>query len=165
MVKKNKKTKKPRNLKYLGIIIAIIILLTSAIAIIIVMPPAGWQETKNNKTPQQTLTASYSNITTQTLYQKINQSENTTILDLRPCTCSYKSGHIPTAQLPPDDITELYNNTNTIIVYDWGGSPIADAIDYCDRLINNTHATIYYLEGGINDWINHDYPLVDGKGE
>ena len=155
---------KKRNLKILAIIIAIILII---IILILLTPTAGILSTiinnKNqneNNIPQPTLATSYSNITSQALYQKINQSENTTILDLRPCTCSYRSSHIPTALLPPENIYELYNNTNTIIIYDWDASPIGDAIDYCQRLINNTYATIYYLEGGVNEWINQGYPMV-----
>jgi len=157
-----------RNLKILAIIIAIILIV---VLVILLTPTAGILSTflnnenhNENNTQQPTITNSYSNITSEALYQKINNSEDTTILDLRPCPCSYKSSHIPTAELPPDNIEELYNNTNTIIIYDWDATPTADAIDYCQRLINNTYATIYYLDGGVNEWINQGYSLEPGEG-
>lgn len=111
-----------------------------------------------------TYTTSYTNVTVDVAYNIINTTSNLTIIDCRGLegcgTCSFKNeGHLKAAVLNSNAET-LYNCTDDILVYSVDGTVGAS---FCQELINHVYGKIYNLDGGINAWKDHKYPLFYGN--
>jgi len=98
----------------------------------------------------------YSGISPRNVSNLINASEDIIIIDVRECKCNYNKGHLIDAvwDINPQN---YYNTTSDLLVYDnWQDI----CIDFCEKLVNNTYGSIYYLEGGINEWKNVGLPTI-----
>lgn len=97
-----------------------------------------------------------------TLYQKINQKDPLTIIDVRE-DHEWVLGHIPEAMhlskgVIERDIEKTVPDQNTpILVYCSGGFRCALV---ADSLQNMGYKEVYSLAGGLQDWENQGYPLV-----
>jgi len=150
--------KENKKLEKLALFALVVILIVSIAYLIIsfIQTPQQSEEIKYTKY--------YSNVTADKAFNIMNNSINLTIIDCRGLegcgSCSFKNdGHIKGATLNSNAET-LYNWSNDILVYSKDGTVGAS---FCEELINNVYGKIYNIEGGINAWIELEYPLVYGS--
>lgn len=142
--------KKRRN-----IIIGAIVLISMITAMIIIIPRINPDNTSEL----------YEDIDVNTAYNMINDSEtypDLIILDVRTLS-EYEENHINDSILIPHD--ELETRINELIDY-----KDVEIIVYCrsgtrskigvNILISNNFTKVYNMLGGINSWIEADYPTM-----
>jgi len=157
-----------KKLTILGVILVIIIVLIGAAVLVLVSPNVGKTEKKLS------LTTSFSNITAEEAYNIIKNNLNADIIYYPGCTCPSKIQHfyevhigdppsfeailLTNTSVLPKGIQSLYNTTNITIFYDDNGN--GDALLQGRKLVNNSYAAIYYIDGGLAAWRAKNYPVV-----
>ena len=101
------------------------------------------------------LTKKYKVINCNDLVIKINDG-NIIILDTRDKSL-YKKGHI-TKAINYDSLVEKKLEHNEVVVYD---KDEMTSISSAEKISKNTSTKVFYLEGGVQSWIDNNLPLVD----
>ena len=101
------------------------------------------------------LTKKYKVITCNDLVIKINDG-NIIILDTRDKSL-YKKGHI-TKAINYDSLVEKKLEHDEVVVYD---KDEMTSISSAEKISKNTSTKVFYLEGGVQSWIDNNLPLVD----
>jgi hypothetical protein len=103
------------------------------------------------------LTSTYSFILPEKAYDLIkNKSECLTIVDIRSCRCNYEKNHLNGAiwNINPKS---FFNTTDDLLIYDNNGSL---SVNFCEELVGKVYGKIMYLEGGMDNWLALDYPVI-----
>ncbi len=100
-------------------------------------------------------TKKYKGINCNDLVVRIND-DNITILDTRDKS-SYKKGHITNA-INFDSLVEKKLDHPEIVVYDKDEMASANS---AEKISKHNDTKVFYLEGGIESWIDNNLPLVD----
>ncbi len=101
------------------------------------------------------LTKKYKVINCNDLVIKINDG-NIVILDTRDKSL-YKKGHI-TKAINYDSLVEKKLEHDEVVVYD---KDEMTSISSAEKISKNTSTKVFYLEGGVQSWIDNNLPLVD----
>ena len=101
------------------------------------------------------LTKKYQVINCNDLVIKINDG-NIIILDTRDKSL-YKKGHI-TKAINYDSLVEKKLEHDEVVVYD---KDEMTSISSAEKISKNTSTKVFYLEGGVQSWIDNNLPLVD----
>ena len=101
------------------------------------------------------LTKKYKVINCNDLVIKINDG-NIIILDTRDKSL-YKKGHI-TKAINYDSLVEKKLEHDEVVVYD---KDEMTSISSAEKISKNTSTKVFYLEGGVQSWIDNNLPLVD----
>ena len=101
------------------------------------------------------LTKKYNVISCNDLVMKIND-DNIVILDTRDKS-SYKKGHITNA-INIDSLIEKKIEHDEVVVYD---KDEMASINSAEKISKNNTTKVFYLEGGVQSWIDNNLPLVD----
>ena len=101
------------------------------------------------------LTKKYKVINCNDLVIKINDG-NIIILDTRDKSL-YKKGHI-TKAINYDSSVEKKLEHDEVVVYD---KDEMTSISSAEKISKNTSTKVFYLEGGVQSWIDNNLPLVD----
>ena len=110
------------------------------------------------QTNQPNYTTSYTAIDPKTAYELVfNNSNLLTIVDIRSCDCDYEEGHIPKA-IWRTFAPSLYETTSDLLIYCNDGEL---SVTFCEDLLNHTYGAIYYLDGGIEAWIDAGYRVTE----
>ena len=100
-------------------------------------------------------TKKYKSINCNDLVTKINQNE-IVIYDTRDKDL-FKKGHI--ANAVNFNLSDNNNvDHNDIVVYD---KDEISSTNSAEKLSKNNKVNVFYLEGGIQSWIDNNFPLVD----
>jgi len=130
-------------------IFAVILLLIVAGILFIV----GLMAVVNPEIFRPALTTSYENISVIQAH-KILDMNDTKVIDIRGLegcgTCQFNKGHLPGA-LRYTDPTELYNLSNTLLIYSVNG---IKGEWFCEQLMGHVYGKVYNLAGGWNAWTN-----------
>lgn len=102
-------------------------------------------------------TKKYKVINCNDLVTKINDNK-ITLLDTREKS-EFKKGHISNAILF-DINSEKKIDHDEVVVYD---KDEASSISSAEKITKNNSITVLYLEGGIQSWIENNFPLVEGS--
>ena len=86
---------------------------------------------------------------------KINDG-NIIILDTREKSL-YKKGHITNA-INFDLLAEKKLEHDEVVVYD---KDEMSSVTSAEKISNNNSITVFYLEGGVQSWIDNNLPLVE----
>jgi len=100
-------------------------------------------------------TKKYKVINCNDLVLKIND-ENIVILDTRDKS-SYKKGHITNA-INFDSLVEKNLDHDEVVVYD---KDEMASINSAEKISKNNSTKVFYLEGGVQSWIDNNLPLVE----
>ena len=100
-------------------------------------------------------TKKYKVINCNDLVLKIND-ENIVILDTRDKS-SYKKGHITNA-INFDSLVEKNLEHDEVVVYD---KDEMASINSAEKISKNNSTKVFYLEGGVQSWIDNNLPLVE----
>jgi rhodanese-like protein len=113
------------------------------------------------------LTANYTHISAHDLFDLIyNQNKDLILVDVPSIGDSrYYESHLESAILIHDKnhfplgVKSLYNSSKDVVFYD-DFDDLGDyfGVRYCKELINHTYGKIYYLDGGLTNWIEEGYP-------
>jgi len=101
------------------------------------------------------ITKKYKVINCNDLVTKINDG-NTVIIDTRDKSL-YKKGHISNA-VNFDLLSDKKLEHNEVVVYD---KDEMTSISSAEKISKNTSTKVFYLEGGVQSWIDNNLPLVD----
>ena len=101
------------------------------------------------------LTKKYKVINCNDLVIRIND-DNITILDTRDKSL-FKKGHITNA-INHDLLVEKKLEHDEVVVYD---KDEMTSISSAEKISKNTSTKVFYLEGGVQSWIDNNLPLVD----
>ena len=101
------------------------------------------------------LTKKYKVINCNDLVIKINDG-NLIILDTREKSL-YKKGHITNA-INFDLLAEKKLEHDEVVVYD---KDDMSSVTSAEKISNNNSITVFYLEGGVQSWIDNNLPLVE----
>ena len=101
------------------------------------------------------LTKKYKVINCNDLVIRIND-DNITILDTRDKSL-FKKGHITNA-INHDLLVEKKLEHDEVVVYD---KDEMTSISSAEKISKNSSTKVFYLEGGIQSWIDNNLPLVD----
>ena len=101
------------------------------------------------------LTKKYKVINCNDLVIKINDG-NIIILDTREKSL-YKKGHITNA-INLDLLAEKKLEHDEVVVYD---KDEMSSVTSAEKISNNNSITVFYLEGGVQSWIDNNLPLVE----
>lgn len=101
------------------------------------------------------ITKKYKVINCNDLVIRINDG-NIVILDTRDKSL-YKKGHI-TKAINYDSLVEKKLEHNEVVVYD---KDEMTSISSAEKISKNTSTKVFYLEGGVQSWIDNNLPLVD----
>tara|TARA_B100001113_G_scaffold353695_1_gene359224 strand:+ start:375 stop:776 length:402 start_codon:yes stop_codon:yes gene_type:complete len=101
------------------------------------------------------LTKKYKSINCNDLVLRIND-DNIVILDTRDKSL-YKKGHITNA-INFDSLVEKKLEHDEVVVYD---KDEAASINSAEKISKNSSTQVFYLEGGVESWIDNNLPLVD----
>ena len=101
------------------------------------------------------LTKKYRVINCNDLVIKINDG-NLIILDTREKSL-YKKGHITNA-INLDLLAEKKLEHDEVVVYD---KDEMSSVTSAEKISNNNSITVFYLEGGVQSWIDNNLPLVE----
>ena len=101
------------------------------------------------------LTKKYKVINCNDLVIRINDG-NIVVLDTRDKSL-YKKGHIMKA-INYDSLVEKKLEHDEVVVYD---KDETTSISSAEKISKNTSTKVFYLEGGVQSWIDNNLPLVD----
>ena len=101
------------------------------------------------------ITKKYKVINCNDLVIRINDG-NIVILDTRDKSL-YKKGHI-TKAINYDSLVEKKLEHDEVVVYD---KDEMTSISSAEKISKNTSTKVFYLEGGVQSWIDNNLPLVD----
>ena len=111
----------------------------------------------NEQQFQPDYTTSYTTIDPKTAYElAFNNSNPLTIVDIRPCNCSYNKGHIPNAIWRTRPML-FYEKANNLLIY---CKDCELSVTFCEDLLNHTYGAIYLLDGGIEAWKDAGYGVT-----
>ncbi len=120
---------------------------------------------------EKSYTNKYTLISIENAYDLIyNKSVEMIIIDV-PTTSliRYNESHLENARMIfdqeslPEGMNSLINTTKNILIYDDDGRE--SGIQYCEEILNKVYGDIYYLEGGINSWMDKNYPVWTNSPE
>jgi rhodanese-related sulfurtransferase len=112
----------------------------------------------NEEQEKPNYTTSYTAIDPKTAYELVfNNSNPLTIVDIRSCDCDYEEGHIPKA-IWQTFAPSLYETTSDLLIYCNDGEL---SVTFCEDLLSHTYGAIYYLDGGIESWIDAGYRVTE----
>ena len=102
-------------------------------------------------------TKKYKSINCNDLVTKINEN-SVTILDTREKS-DFKKGHISNA-VNYDVSSGKYIDDKDVVVYD---KDEMASVSSAEKLSANQSLKVYYLEGGVQSWIENNLPLAEKK--
>ena len=146
-------------------IIAVVILAIAGLSYFLLN--SGNNQNNNENTNDLNFTNSYSLLSIHEVYDLIyNQSKEVILVDVPSTGISrYNGSHLENALSIhdknhfPQGIKSLYNTTEDVIFYD-DFDDLGDefGVYYCKELVNHTYGNIYYMQGGLTEWIEFGYP-------
>ncbi len=103
------------------------------------------------------ITKKYKSLSHQELTKMINQSK-ITLIDLRSKDEFLKGHIIDSMNVNLEEITDKkIDKNNPIIAY---STTEPEAITAAKKFVKEGYNSVYYLEGGLQSWIEHNMPLV-----
>ncbi len=127
----------------------------------------GLDQDNTENTDDLNYTSTYSELSIHEVYDLIyNQSKDIILVDVPSTGISrYNESHLENALLIhsknhfPQGIKSLYKTKKDVIFYD-DFDDLGDefGIYNCKQLVNHTYGNIYYMQGGLTDWIEYGYP-------